>query len=91
MAKKGEMKHVLDGKGVEQRLDDLRYDFHKCGENIGWSDGASLSEIMKGWMDSKAHREHILSPDFTEIGVGIARGDKGDVYYTQDFGVPFPK
>ena len=42
-------------------------------------------------MDSKAHREHILYPDFTEIGVGIARSDKGDVYYTQDFGVPFPK
>ena len=91
MAKKGEMKHVLDGKGVEQRLDDVRYDFHKCGENIAWSDGASLPEIMKGWMDSKAHREHILTPDFTEIGIGVARNDKGDVYYTQDFGVPFEK
>ena len=91
MAKKGEMKHVLDGKGPEQRLDDVHYDFHKYGENIGWSDGASLPEIMKGWMDSTAHREHILSPDFTEIGIGIARNDKGDVYYTQDFGAPFEK
>ena len=77
MAKKGEMKHVLDGKGVEQRLDDLKYDWHMCGENIGWSDGASLAEIMKGWMNSKAHRDHILSPDFTEIGIGIGAQRQG--------------
>ncbi len=75
MAKKGEMKHVLDGKAPEQRLDDVQYDWHKCGENIAWGEGVSLQEIMKGWMDSKAHREHILSPDFTEIGVGVARND----------------
>ncbi|HVS40011.1 MAG TPA: CAP domain-containing protein, partial [Gemmataceae bacterium] len=91
MAKKGEMKHVLDGKGVEQRLDDVHYDFRKCGENIGWSDGASLAEIMKGWMDSKAHRDHILEPAFTDIGIGVARSDKGEYYYTQVFGVPFEK
>ena len=54
MAKKGEMKHVLDGKDVEARLDDVKYDFRKCGENIAMSDGASLKEIMKGWMDPRA-------------------------------------
>jgi len=91
MARKGEMKHVLDGKGVENRLDDAGYDWHQCGENIAQSDGASLREIMKGWMESKAHREHILEPAFTEIGVGVARDDKGNVYYTQVFGAPFEK
>ncbi len=48
MAKKGEMKHVLDGKGVEQRLSDLQYDYHKCGENIGWSDGDFLAGNHEG-------------------------------------------
>ena len=91
MAKKGEMKHVLDGKDVLQRLDDVGYDFRKCGENIAVSDGATLKEIMKGWMESKGHREHILDPAFTEIGVGTARNDKGDIYYTQDFGVLFER
>lgn len=91
MAKKGEMKHVLDGKDVLKRLDDVGYDFRKCGENIATSDGAALKEIMKGWMESKGHREHILEPAFTEIGVGTARNDKGDLYYTQVFGVPFAK
>ena len=42
---------------------------------------------MKGWMNSKVHRENILDPAFTEIGIGVARNDKGEVYYTQDFGV----
>src|SRR5205807_3645411 len=67
MAKKGEMKHDLDGKTPDQRLDDAGYDWRKFGENIAQSDGASLREIMKGWMDSKGHREHILDPAFTEI------------------------
>ena len=91
MAKKGEMKHVLDGKDVVARLDDVKYDFRKCGENIAMSDGASLKEIMKNWMESKGHRENILDPAFTEIGIGTARNDKGELYYTQEFGVAFEK
>ena len=91
MAKKGEMKHVLDGKNPQDRLDAVHYDFRKCGENIAYSDGISLQEIMKGWMNSKAHRENILDPAFTEIGIGVARNDKGEVYYTQDFGTAFEK
>ena len=55
------------------------------------SDGAKLPDIMKSWMESKAHREHILEPAFTEIGIGTARNEKGDIYYTQVFGVPFEK
>jgi uncharacterized protein YkwD len=91
MAKKREMKHVLDGKNVDDRLDDVGYDFRKCGENIAEGDDASPQEIIKGWMDSKGHREHILEPAFTEVGIGIARDDKGEVYYTMDFAVPSEK
>jgi uncharacterized protein YkwD len=43
---------------------------------------------MKGWMDSKGHRENILNPGFTEIGIGIARNDKGETYFTQEFAKP---
>jgi uncharacterized protein YkwD len=91
MAKKGEMKHDLDGKTPDQRLDDAGYDWRKFGENLAQSDGGGLAEIVKGWMGSKGHREHILDPAFTEIGVGIARNDKGDVYYTEDFAAPAEK
>ena len=73
MAKKGEMKHVLDGKDVLAAARRGEYDFRKCGENIAMSDGAPLKEVMKGWMESKGHREHILDPAFTEIGIGTAR------------------
>jgi uncharacterized protein YkwD len=91
MAKKHEMKHVLDGKNVDDRLDDVGYDFRKCGENIAEGDDASPDEIMKGWMGSKGHREHILEPAFADVGIGIARDDKGEVYYTMDFAVPSEK
>lgn len=89
MAKKGEMKHVLDGKNPQDRLDAVHYDLRKCGENIAYGDDATPREIMKGWMNSKVHRENILDPAFTEIGIGVVRNDKGEVYYTQDFGVTF--
>ena len=91
MAKKREMRHVLDGKNVDDRLDDVGYDFRKCGENIAEGDDASPDEIMKGWMGSKGHREHILEPAFADVGIGIARDDKGEVYYTMDFAVPSEK
>ena len=46
---------------------------------------------MKGWMNSKVHRENILEPAFAEVGIGVARNDKGEMYYTQDFGMAFEK
>jgi uncharacterized protein YkwD len=85
MAKKGEMKHDLDGKNPAQRVLDAGYDYARVGENIATSDGAPLAEIMQGWMDSKIHRANILKDGFREIGLGVARNGK-DVYYVQVFG-----
>jgi uncharacterized protein YkwD len=86
MAKKGQMKHVLDGKDVDNRLDDAGYDFASAGENIGTARKAPLAAVMKGWMESKGHRENILKPKFEEIGIGIVEDGKGTTYYTQVFG-----
>jgi uncharacterized protein YkwD len=40
---------------------------------------------LKGWLDSPEHRANMLSPDFIETGVGIARSSDGSTYVTQDF------
>jgi uncharacterized protein YkwD len=45
-----------------------------------------VPDIFEGWMKSKAHRDNILKPEYQEIGIGIARNDKGEVYYAQEFG-----
>jgi uncharacterized protein YkwD len=92
MAKQQKMEHVLDDKNPAQRVEKAGYDYGSVGENIAWGDkGASVDTIFKGWMDSKVHRENILSPKFDEIGLGTATDDKGEIYYTQDFGKKRPK
>jgi uncharacterized protein YkwD len=88
MVRKGEMKHDLDGKRPAQRVEEAGYDYKRVAENLAWTDGDTLENVMKGWMDSKGHRENILNPGFTEIGIGIARNDKGETYFTQEFAKP---
>ena len=67
------------------------------GENIAWAAGrrASPWEVVDLWMHSPPHRENILNPGYTEIGIGLARGapetprSNGVPWtYTTDFGGP---
>lgn len=52
----------------------------RVGENIGYGSGplGTPRRLMSGWMDSPGHREAILTPQFAEVGVGVARGRPGE-------------
>jgi len=91
MARQAKMEHVLDKKGPFDRLRDAGYKYIKAGENIASGQGVTLATIMKAWMDSKEHRANILLPDYTEIGLGIARDKTGQLYFTQVFAKPRTK
>jgi uncharacterized protein YkwD len=103
MARKDEMKHVLDGKNPAQRTLAAGYDYRRVAENIaefeygkppkdtGKPDLLALKEIMKGWMESPDHRKNILGAGYEEIGLGVARNDKNKVYFTQLFATPRKK
>ena len=91
MARQDVMEHVLDGKKPGDRVKEAGYRYSWVGENIAMTDGDTPAGVFKGWMESKAHREHILSDHFDEIGLGIARNDKGNIYYTQVFASPKKK
>lgn len=41
--------------------------------------------VMSSWMNSPGHRNNILSPSFTQIGVGAAKDSKGNLTWTQMF------
>jgi uncharacterized protein YkwD len=88
MARQDKMEHDLDGKKPSDRVTATGYRWSRVAENIAATDGDPPAVIFKGWMESPKHRANILNKDFSEIGIGIARSDKGDVYYTQDFGKP---
>ena len=49
------------------------YQARYAGENIARGQ-YSIDEVMDGWMQSKAHREHLLSPTFADVGFGLAFG-----------------
>lgn len=54
------------------------------GENI--ASGQDTPEIVVSeWMNSPSHRENILSPNFTLIGVGYYVDSSGTPYWTQMF------
>ena len=91
MAKQEKMEHELDGKNPSQRIKEAGYAASWGGENIAESNGDTPESVVKLWMESPEHKANILRDKFTEIGVGIARNAKGEVYYTQVFAAPKKK
>ncbi|UOR10230.1 CAP domain-containing protein [Halobacillus amylolyticus] len=56
-------------------------DYTTAGENIAMGQ-TSPEQVVQGWMNSQGHRENIMNPSFTHIGVGYA--EQGN-YWTQMF------
>lgn len=55
-----------------------------AGENIAYG-ARSAEQFMSLWMNSPGHRDNILRPQFTHLGVGLAVSSSGVLYATQDF------
>ncbi|MGC5327515.1 SafA/ExsA family spore coat assembly protein [Brevibacillus sp. SYSU BS000544] len=58
--------------------------YRAAGENIA-AGQTTASQVMQGWMNSAGHRQNILNPTFTQIGVGYASGGSYRYYWTQMF------
>lgn len=55
--------------------------YRSAAENIAMGQ-RSAEEVVKGWMESPGHRQNILTPNFTHIGIGY---DANGNYWTQQF------
>ena len=101
MAETGNYGHEADGREPADRISAAGYKYCRVGENIAWqvrerSDGTTVpieteplgEKFFTGWRDSKPHRENILTPQFTHIGLGLARAGDGKYYGVQLFGRP---
>ncbi|WP_231877221.1 CAP domain-containing protein [Bhargavaea cecembensis] len=55
--------------------------YKKAAENIAMGQ-RTPEEVVKGWMESPGHRQNILTPEFTHIGIGY---DSNGHYWTQMF------
>jgi uncharacterized YkwD family protein/spore coat assembly protein SafA len=58
--------------------------FSAAGENIAMGQ-ITPADVMNAWMNSPGHRANILSPSYTQIGVGLAKNQNGAPYWTQEF------
>jgi uncharacterized protein YkwD len=87
MAKQSKLDHVLDEKSPADRVKAAGYAFRMVGENVEHN-APTPAEAVKDWMNSPGHKANILNKDFTEIGIAVARNDKGEPYWTQVFARP---
>ena len=87
MAAQDMLDHTLEDRTFADRAKDAGYQYRLIGENIAWRP-ESPKELLEGWMNSPLHRENILKEGFTEIGVGVAKNQKGERYWVQLFGTP---
>lgn len=78
-----------DGSTAAQRIERQGYRFQGVGENIG-EGYESIADVMKGWMNSPAHKANILG-NFTEMGGARVESEDGKPYWCVDFGRPYPK
>lgn len=71
-------------------FDQVSYNFVHAGENLAVH-FADSGDVVDAWMESPTHRANIMNGNFTEIGVGTAKGRyKGSstVFVVQLFGTP---
>jgi len=82
MASKGYFSHTSPTYGSpfdQMKANGVTY--KSAAENIAMGQ-RSAEEVVKGWMNSPGHRQNILTPGFTHIGIGY---DKNGNYWTQQF------
>lgn len=91
MLERGYFEHRSpSGTTVRERSRAAGYDWRTIGENIAEGQ-QSVEEVMDTWMRSPGHRRNILSPQFEELGVGLAVGHgRGGwrILWVQNFGTP---
>jgi len=85
-----------------QRMDAAGYSYRSAAENIAASSSYTLASnpdevgrhlVQDLWMNSRGHRETLISPKYTEIGIGVVydpdkRASPYGFIATQDFGRP---
>ena len=70
-----------DGSSLADRVARTGFAAGSLGENVA-AGPSDASSAIDGWMGSTDHRDAILSPDYTSVGVASAQAGDGTVYWT---------
>ncbi len=92
MAQRGYFGHVSPtGETYTSLMERLGVACSWCGENLAcndYPDDQTVAVALSAWMASPPHRDNILNPNFSRLGVGVALGGSGLKYYTAVFAGP---
>lgn len=85
MAAKNYFSHTSPTYGSPFRMmESFGIKYSSAGENIAYGQ-KTPQQVMTAWMNSPGHRSNILSPSYSQIGVGYATNKSGTPYWTQMF------
>ena len=70
-----------DGSRAKDRAARAGYRAKIASENVA-SGQKSFSDVMRSWEGSAGHRENLLRPEVTAIGVAMAKNSSGRPYWT---------
>ena len=76
-----------EGRTVRDRVAATRYKSRLVGENLAGGD-RDLRGALQGWIDSPAHCENLMNPQFNEVAVACAGqpGSQWGTYWTMMLG-----
>lgn len=84
MARTGRVEHVSPRSGsVVERLKAAHLEATAVAENVGQN--YSATQIHNGFMSSPGHRGNVLNQDVTHVGLGVAAGQDGALFFTEVF------
>jgi uncharacterized YkwD family protein/spore coat assembly protein SafA len=85
MAAKNYFSHTSPTYGSPFRMmESFGIKYSSAGENIAYGQ-KTPEQVMTAWMNSPGHRSNIMSPSYSQIGVGYATNKSGTPYWTQMF------
>lgn len=91
MAAKGYFSHTTpEGYDSWHWFKLVGYDYRYAGENLA-VDFSDSGDVERAWMNSPTHRDNIVNPGYTEIGIAVATGTyqgRSTVFAVQMFGTP---
>jgi len=81
-----------DGSSPFDRISWTGYSYQAAAENIFAGSGSynTPQQAFDSWMSSSGHRDNMINPDYTEIGIGCAGNSSGayEDYFTAVFAKP---
>lgn len=74
---------AVDGSSPFDRIKRVGITYKYAGENLAYN--SSVSTAHTALMNSTSHRQNILNPSFTHVGIGIVKKGTSQIMVTQEF------